>query len=195
MTTSGHAECSAAGTRREAICERRFRSRASSANISLMQQALGLGGGIQSVVNWRHLLGLEPHIYPGCSSLSSRPAKPMRANRSASRAWGRPHAAFVTSMKGLSLGWSTASSGRMGTFRAHEQTLGRTWIGPTGFRSIPHAPSTPPLRLPNMSSPPMGDSRRRRAYRKSVVAARRITLDEDFYATFYPDSALPGRTS
>ena len=46
-----------------------------------MQQALGLGGGIQSVGSGRHLLGLEPHIYPGLGfQFVVPPGKPMRAN-------------------------------------------------------------------------------------------------------------------
>ena len=34
-------------------------------NLFLMTQAMGLGGGIQSVGSGRHLLGLEPDVYPG----------------------------------------------------------------------------------------------------------------------------------
>ena len=34
-------------------------------NMFLMEQAIGLGGGIHSVGSGRHLLGWEPQVFPG----------------------------------------------------------------------------------------------------------------------------------
>ena len=138
------------------------------------------------------LLGLEPTSIraglPVC-----RPARQADAGKSG-RHPGRgkvPCHPFVASMKEAVTGWSTASSGRMAPSGRLTSRPGSDPDRHNRFRNIPHAPSTPPLRLPNMSSPPMGVSRRT-PMPASPSARQTHHLDEDFYATFYPDS--PCRT-
>lgn len=162
-------------------------------HISLMQQALGLGGGIQSVGSGRHLLGMEPHIYPGLGfHFVVPPGKPMRANPvGIPGLWEGPTPPFVSSMKEAVAQLVASKFGPDGTFRKpHEQV----WVKPGAAQQVPEHSTRAVEATIAFTEYVLDTYGRFPAHAdacKSVVACQTHHLDEDFYATFYPDSALP----
>ena len=155
--------------------------------------ALGLGGGIQSVGSGRHLLGLEPHIYPGLGfQFVVPPGKPMRANPvGIPGVWEGPMPPFVASMKEAVTRLVDSKFGPNGTFRKpHEQT----WVRPGSAQQVPEHSARAVDATIAFTEYVLATYGRFPAHAdacKSVVACQTHHLDEDFYATFYPDSALP----
>lgn len=162
-------------------------------HLSLMQQALGLGGGIQSVGSGRHLLGMEPHIYPGLGfHFVVPPGKPLRANPvGIPGVWEGPTPPFVPSMKDAVTKLVESKFGSDGTFRkpqeqpyAHRNTAQQ--VPQHSERAIEATIAFTEYVLATYGRfPAHADAC------KSIVACQTHHLDEDFYATFYPDSALP----
>ena len=162
-------------------------------HLSLMQQALGLGGGIQSVGSGRHLLGMEPHIYPGLGfHFVVPPGKPLRANPvGIPGVWEGPTPPFVPSMKDAVTNLVESKFGADGTFRkpqeqpyAHRNTAQQ--VPQHSERAIEATIAFTEYVLATYGRfPAHADAC------KSIVACQTHHLDEDFYATFYPDSALP----
>lgn len=162
-------------------------------HISLMQQALGLGGGIQSVGSGRHLLGMEPHLYPGLGfHFVVPPGKPMRANPvGIPGVWEGPTPPFMPSMKEAVTQLVASKFGPDGTFRRpHEQT----WVKSGATQQVPEHSTRAVEATIAFTEYVLATYGRFPAHAdacKSIVACQTHHLDEDFYATFYPDSALP----
>ncbi len=162
-------------------------------HISLMQQALGLGGGIQSVGSGRHLLGLEPHIYPGLGfHFVVPPGKPMRANPvGIPDVWEGPTPPFVPSMKDAVTRLVTSKFGPDGTFRKPQE---QPWVQATTAQQVPQHSERAIEATIAFTDYVLNTYGRFPAHAdacKSIVACQTHHLDEDFYATCYPDSALP----
>lgn len=162
-------------------------------HIALMQQALGLGGGIQSVGSGRHLLGLEPHIYPGLGfHFVVPPGKPLRANPvGIPEVWEGPTPPFVPSMKAAVTRLVASKFGPDGTFRKPQE---QPWVQPKTAQQVPQHSERAIEATIAFTEYVLGTYGRFPAHAdacKSIVACQTHHLDEDFYATFYPDSALP----
>lgn len=162
-------------------------------HISLMQQALGLGGGIQSVGSGRHLLGLEPHIYPGLGfHFVVPPGKPMRANPvGIPDIWEGPTPPFVPSMRDAVNRLVASKFGPEGTFRKPQE---QPWVRATTTQQVPQHSERAIEATIAFTDYVLGTYGRFPAHAdacKSIVACQTHHVDEDFYATCYPDSALP----
>lgn len=162
-------------------------------HIALMQQALGLGGGIQSVGSGRHLLGMEPHIYPGLGfHFVVPPGKPLRANPvGIPQVWEGPTPPFVPSMREAVTNLVTSKFGPDGTFRKPQE---QPWVRPDTAQQVPRHSERAIEATIAFAEYVLATYGRFPAHAdacKSIVACQTHHLDEDFYATFYPDSALP----
>ena len=162
-------------------------------HIALMQQALGLGGGIQSVGSGRHLLGMEPHIYPGLGfHFVVPPGKPLRANPvGIPQVWEGPTPPFVPSMREAVTNLVASKFGPDGTFRKPQE---QPWVRPDTAQQVPRHSERAIEATIAFAEYVLATYGRFPAHAdacKSIVACQTHHLDEDFYATFYPDSALP----
>lgn len=162
-------------------------------HIALLQQALGLGGGIQSVGSGRHLLGMEPQIYPGLGfHFVVPPGQPMRANPvGIPQVWEGPTPPFVPSMKDAVTRLVAAKFGPDGTYRnAQEQP----WVRLNAAQQVPQHSERAIEATIAFTEYVLARYGRFPAHAdacKSIVACQTHHLDEDFYATFYPHSTLP----
>ncbi|MDR4480233.1 MAG: hypothetical protein R3B37_10895 [Nitrospira sp.] len=162
-------------------------------HIALMQQALGLGGGIQSVGSGRHLLGMEPHIYSGLGfHFVVPPGKPLRANPvGLPRVWEGPTPPFVPSMKDAVTQLVASKFGPNGTYgKSSEQP----WVAAKAAQQVPQHSDRAIDATIAFAEYVLGTYGRFPAHAdacKSIVACQTHHLDEEFYATFYPDSTLP----
>ena len=162
-------------------------------HLSLMQQALGLGGGIQSVGSGRHLLGMEPHIYPGLGfHFVVPPGKPLRANPvGIPGVWEGPTPPFVPSMKDAVTNLVESKFGADGTFRKPQE---QPYVHRNTAQQVPQHSERAIEATIAFTEYVLATYGRFPAHAdacKSIVACQTHHLDEDFYATFYPDSALP----
>ena len=162
-------------------------------HLSLMQQALGLGGGIQSVGSGRHLLGMEPHIYPGLGfHFVVPPGKPLRANPvGIPQVWEGPTPPFVPSMKDAVTSLVASKFGPNGTYGKPSE---QPWTNPKAAQQVPQHSERAIDATIAFADYVLDTYGRFPAHAdacKSIVACQTHHLDEEFYATFYPDSTLP----
>jgi hypothetical protein len=162
-------------------------------HLSLMQQALGLGGGIQSVGSGRHLLGMEPHIYPGLGfHFVVPPGKPLRGNPvGIPQVWEGPTPPFVPSMKDAVTSLVASKFGPNGTYGKPSE---QPWTNPKAAQQVPQHSERAIDATIAFADYVLGTYGRFPAHAdacKSIVACQTHHLDEEFYATFYPDSTLP----
>jgi hypothetical protein len=161
-------------------------------HLSLMEQALGLGGGIQSVGSGRHLLGMEPNIYPGLGFRFAVPlGRPLRANPvGLPDLWEGPTPPFAGSMTEAVTQLIESKFGPNGTYR---KATDQPWLRSTANQDVPeHSPRAMDATIAFTEYvwhtygrfPAHADAF------KSVVACQAHHLDEDFYAAFYPPGAL-----
>ncbi|MET0514549.1 MAG: hypothetical protein ABW047_04380 [Nitrospiraceae bacterium] len=161
-------------------------------HLSLMEQALGLGGGIQSVGSGRHLLGMEPDLYQGLGfRFLVPPGRPLRANPVGIQdVWEGPTPPFVGSMKESVSQLIASKFGPDGTYRKPTE---QPWLRSTANREVPeHSPLAIDATIAFTEYiwkaygrfPAHGDAF------KSVVACQAHHVDEEFYAAFYPPEAL-----
>ncbi|WHZ23362.1 MAG: hypothetical protein OJF47_002474 [Nitrospira sp.] len=162
-------------------------------HLVLMQQALGLGGGIQSVGSGRHLLGMEPHMYPGLGfHFVVPPGKPLRANPvGIPHVWEGPTPPFVPSMKDAVTKLVADKFGPNGTYRKPNE---QPWVTPGTAQQVPQHSDRAVDATIAFTDYVLSTYGRFPAHAdacKSIVACQTHHLDEDFYATFYPETALP----
>ena len=161
-------------------------------HIVLMQQALGLGGGIQSVGSGRHLLGMEPHLYPGLGfDFVVPPGKPLRANPvGRSQVWEGPTPPFVPSMREAVIRLVADKFGPTGTYRAPNE---QPWVSPGGQQVPQHSERAidATIAFAEYVLATYGRFPAHADACKSIVACQTHHLDEDFYAAFYPETTLP----
>ncbi len=161
-------------------------------HIFLMQQALGLGGGIQSVGSGRHLLGMEPHIYPGLGfHFVVPPGRPLRANPvGLPGVWEGPTPPFVPSMREAVMQLVESKFGSEGTYRKPGE---QTWVSAGSAQQVPRHSERAIDATIAFAEYVLGTYGRFPAHAdacKAVVACQTHHVDEEFYAAFYPDSAL-----
>ncbi|HET9963110.1 MAG TPA: hypothetical protein VFQ34_12290 [Nitrospiraceae bacterium] len=161
-------------------------------HIVLMQQALGLGGGIQSVGSGRHLLGMEPHIYPGLGfHFVVPPGRPVRANPvGLPQIWEGPTPPFVPSMRHAVEQVVASKFGAEGTYRKRGE---QTWGQAASMQPVPRHSDRAIDATIAFAEYVLNTYGRFPAHTdacRSVVACQTHHIDEEFYAAFYPDSAL-----
>ena len=161
-------------------------------HLSLMEQALGLGGGIQSVGSGRHLLGMEPDLYQGLGfHFVVPPGRPLRANPAGLRdVWEGPTPPFVGSMKEAVTQLIAGKFGPDGTYRKPTE---QPWLRSTVNRDVPeHSPCAidATIAFTEYIWKTYGRFPAHVDAFKSIVACQAHHLDEEFYATFYPQEAL-----
>ena len=161
-------------------------------HLSLMEQALGLGGGIQSVGSGRHLLGMEPNIYPGLGfRFAIPPGRPLRANPvGISDLWEGPMPPFAGSMAEAITRLIDSKFGPNGTYR---KAGGQPWLRSQASHEVPeHSPQAidATVAFAEYVWNTYGRFPAHTDAFKAVVACQAHHLDEDFYDAFYPPGAL-----
>jgi hypothetical protein len=161
-------------------------------HLSLMEQALGLGGGIQSVGSGRHLLGMEPDIYAGLGFHFAIPSgRPLRANPvGLPNLWEGPMPPFVGSMREAVTQLIASKFGPNGTYR---KTTEQPWLKSAGTQDVPEHSSRAidaTIAFTEYVWHTYGRFPAHADAFKSIVACQAHHVDEDFYAAFYPPEAL-----
>jgi hypothetical protein len=161
-------------------------------HIVLMQQGLGLGGGIQSVGSGRHLLGLEPDVYPGLGfHFVVPPDRPLRANPvGLPHIWEGPTPPFVPSMRHAVEQLVASKFGTEGIYRKRGE---QTWGHAASAQQVPRHSDRAIEATIAFADYVLTTYGRFPAHAdacKSIVACQTHHVDEDFYAAFYPESAL-----
>lgn len=161
-------------------------------HLSLMEQALGLGGGIQSVGSGRHLLGMEPEIYRGLGFQFVVPqGRPLRANPvGLPGLWEGPMPPFVGSMKEAV---SQLIASKFGSNGAYRRPSEQPWLRTASNREVPeHSPRAveATIAFAEYVVHTYGRFPAHADAFKSIVACQAHHVDEEFYAAFYPPEAL-----
>ncbi|MCX5725278.1 MAG: hypothetical protein NTX84_12360 [Nitrospirae bacterium] len=162
-------------------------------NMFLMAQAMGLGGGIQSVGSGRHLLGLEPRIFPGLGfHFANSPVSGVRANpMGVANLWEGPCPPFVSSIEEAVLNLVESKFGAGGIYTS---PASRPWITQDG-RS--HIASYDPraidavIHFCNYVYKTYGRFPAHADAFKTVIAFQAHHLDVSFYDKFYPNESVP----
>ena len=161
-------------------------------NMFLMLQALGLGGGIQSVGSGRHLLGWEPQIFPGLGfQFLKSPIEGVRSNPvGVPNVWEGLCPPFVPTMEGAVRTLVASKFGPNGIYA--EQ--GRPWSrSETGQSIVPHDEQAieATIRFCEYVYQTYGRFPAHADAFKTVVAFQAHHIDLDFYDKFYPESSVP----
>jgi len=161
-------------------------------NMLLMQQAMGLGGSMQSVGSGRHLLGMEPQVFPGLGFEFVYPTRPgVRPNPiGLPGIWDGPVSADTTDMEGAVRAIVDSKFGPHGIYRNGHP---RPWSNPeVGAEVQPHSEQSiaAAIALCNYVLHTYGRFPAHADAFRSVVACQAHHLDLDFYDTFYPPHTL-----
>ena len=162
-------------------------------NLFLMQQAIGLGGGIHNVGSGRHLLGLEPQIYPGLGfTFSKSPMQNVRPNPvGIPGVWEGVCPPFVASMEEAVLNLVASKFGAGGIYANPSK---RPWMGQEGGPGIvPHDQRAidATISFCNYVYRTYGRFPAHVDAFKSVIAFQAHHVDVGFYDRFYPGESLP----
>lgn len=160
-------------------------------NMYLMEQALGLGGGIHSVGSGRHLLGLEPAILPGLgfhfmrSSIPNVRPNPVGIPGVWEAACPPFTESFETSIRSL-------VQSKFGTNGIYTTSEGRPW-SEAAIGIPPHDPRgiEATIALCDYVFQTYGRFPAHTDAFKTVIAFQAHHVDVAFYDKFYPTSALP----
>ncbi|MDH5253080.1 MAG: hypothetical protein OEW25_07120 [Nitrospira sp.] len=164
-------------------------------NLFLMSQAIGLGGGIQSVGSGRHLLGLEPQIYSGLGfSFMPSPVPGVRPNPvGLKNLWEGPCPPFVSSVEDAVLSLVESKFGVRGLYT---NLTNRPWQSPEGPSQPPIAPHEQRtieavIQFCNYVYRTYGRFPAHVDAFKTVLAFQAHHLDMGFYDKFYPTESMP----
>lgn len=162
-------------------------------NLFLMQQAIGLGGGIHNVGSGRHLLGLEPHVYPGLGfEFSKSSVANVRANPvGLPGIWEGVCPPYVSSMEDAVL---KLVASKFGTGGLYANPSKRPWMSPEGGPGvIPHDQKAidATISFCNYVYRTYGRFPAHVDAFKSVIAFQAHHIDAEFYDRFYPGESLP----
>jgi len=161
-------------------------------NMFLMEQAIGLGGGIHSVGSGRHLLGWEPQIFPGLgfhfapSSITGVRSNPVGIPG----IWEGPCPPFASSMGKAVNGLMTSKFGEGGPYSC---SGGKPWTESVGTAPIrPHRQEAVDATIA-FCAYMMETYGRFPAHVdafKTVIAFQAHHVDQHFYDRFYPQQGL-----
>ena len=162
-------------------------------NLFLMTQAIGLGGGIQSVGSGRHLLGLEPQIFSGLGfSFQPSGVAGVRSNPvGLANLWEGPCPPFVSSIEEAVLSLIDSKFGLGGIYTA---PTSRPWMNPDGgSRIMPHDQRAieAVIEFCNYVYRTYGRFPAHADAFKTVIAFQAHHLDVGFYDKFYPSESVP----
>jgi len=162
-------------------------------NMFLMEQAIGLGGGIHSVGSGRHLLGWEPQTFQGLGfHFEASPVAGIRSNPvGIPQIWEGPCPPFATSMDQAVRALMTSKFGEGGPYSA---TGARPWTDSAPVNPIrPHSQQAVDATIA-FCTYVMQRYGRFPAHVdafKTIVAFQAHHVDPEFYDRFYPQSSLP----
>jgi hypothetical protein len=161
-------------------------------NMFLMEQAIGLGGGIQSVGSGRHLLGWEPQIYPGLGFLFAPSLVPgARSNPvGIPDIWEGPCPPFAPSMEAAVRNLVYSKFGASGIY---PNPATWPWIPRKQEQEVqPHSARTveAAIRFCEYVYRTYGRFPAHVDAFKTVIAFQAHHIDIGFYEKFYPQDAL-----
>lgn len=162
-------------------------------NLFLMTQAVGLGGGIQSVGSGRHLLGLEPQIFSGLGfSFQPSSVAGVRSNPvGLANVWEGPCPPFTSSIEEAVLSLVDSKFGLGGIYTT---ATSRPWMNPEGgSKIVPHEQRTieAVIEFCNYVYRTYGRFPAHADAFKTVIAFQAHHVDVGFYDKFYPNESVP----
>ncbi|MCC2642657.1 MAG: uncharacterized protein K0S45_3070 [Nitrospira sp.] len=161
-------------------------------HISLMEQAMGLGGGIHSVGSGRHLLGMEPQIFPGLGFQFHMPSGGARRPNPIGLPgiWTAPCPPYGDSMETAVLTLIDSKFGASGMYRTPDcGPWNRSTVKPNISRHSEQAIAAT-IAFAEYVVRTYGRFPAHVDAFKSIVACQAHHLDLSFYETYYPDSAV-----
>jgi hypothetical protein len=161
-------------------------------HIFLMEQAMGLGGGIHSVGSGRHLLGIEPHLFQGLGFQFEMPVHgPRRPNPvGLPGIWEAPCPPLIGSMEEAVLSLIESKFGSGGIYMTSDR---QPWNNPEIKPQIPRHSEQGIAATIAFCEYVIRTYGRFPAHVdafKSIVACQAHHLDLSFYDRYYPPSAL-----
>lgn len=162
-------------------------------NMFLMEQAIGLGGGIHSVGSGRHLLGWEPQIFQGLgfhfasSSISGVRSNPVGVPN----VWEGPCPPFLPSMEKAVLRMMTSKFGEGGTYSSSGSQPWTTTGTSSPIRKHEERAVEATIAFCNYVMRTYGRFPAHADAFKTVIAFQAHHIDPEFYDTFYPNQSLP----
>jgi hypothetical protein len=158
-----------------------------------MTQAIGLGGGIQSVGSGRHLLGLEPQIFSGLGfSFQSSSVAGVRSNPvGLANLWEGPCPPFTSSIEEAVLSLVDSKFGLGGIYTT---PTSQPWMNPDGgSKIVPHEQHTieAVIEFCNYVYRTYGRFPAHADAFKTVIAFQAHHVDVGFYDKFYPNESVP----
>ena len=161
-------------------------------HIFLMEQAMGLGGGIHSVGSGRHLLGIEPHLVRGLGFQFHTPTNgPRRPNPiGLPGIWEAPCPPFIGSMEQAVLNLIDSKFGVSGLYTT---PVSQPWSNPAIKPQIPRHSEQSIAATIAFCEYVVQTYGRFPAHVdafKSIVACQAHHLDLSFYDKYYPPSAV-----
>ena len=162
-------------------------------NMFLMEQAIGLGGGIHSVGSGRHLLGWEPQIFQGLGfHFTPSPISGVRSNPvGIPDVWEGPCPPFLPSMEEAVLRMMTSKFGEGGTYSSSgAQPWTATGASPT-IRKHEERAVEATIAFCTYVMRTYGRFPAHTDAFKTVIAFQAHHLDVGFYDKFYPNESVP----
>ncbi|ALA56955.1 hypothetical protein [Nitrospira moscoviensis] len=162
-------------------------------NMFLMEQAIGLGGGIHSVGSGRHLLGWEPQIFEGLgfhfepSSIAGVRSNPVGV----ARVWEGPCPPFTLSVEDAVRSLMTSKFDEGGPYSS---SGARPWIDAVNREPIRRHSEQAVEATIAFCNYIMKEYGRFPAHAdafKTVIAFQAHHIDPAFYDRFYPQPSLP----
>jgi len=162
-------------------------------NMFLMEQAIGLGGGIHSVGSGRHLLGWEPQIFEGLGfHFAPSPISGVRSNPvGVPDVWEGPCPPFLSSMEEAILRMMTSKFGEGGTYSSSGSQPWTATGTPSLIRKHEERAVEATIAFCNYVMRTYGRFPAHTDAFKTVIAFQAHHLDVGFYDKFYPNESVP----
>lgn len=162
-------------------------------NMFLMEQAIGLGGGIHSVGSGRHLLGWEPQIFQGLGfHFAQSPILGVRSNPvGVPGVWEGPCPPFIASMEEAVLALMTSKFGEGAPYSTSGTKPWADSVNTTGIRRHDRRAVDATIAFCNYVMRTYGRFPAHADAFKTVIAFQAHHVDSAFYDRFYPQPSLP----
>ena len=162
-------------------------------NMFLMEQAIGLGGGIHSVGSGRHLLGWEPQIFKGLGfHFAQSPIAGVRSNPvGVPGVWEGPCPPFTGSMEDAVLALMTAKFGEGGPYSTSGAKPWMDSANSSPIRQHSQQAVDATIAFCNYVMQTYGRFPAHVDAFKTIIAFQAHHVDPAFYDRFYPQPSLP----
>ena len=162
-------------------------------NMFLMEQAIGLGGGIHSVGSGRHLLGWEPQIFQGLGFLFvPSPISGVRSNPvGVPDVWESPCPPFLPSMEEAVLRMMASKFGEGGTYSSSGSQPWTATGTSSPIRKHEERAVEATIAFCTYVMRTYGRFPAHTDAFKTVIAFQAHHLDVGFYDKFYPNESVP----